>query len=170
VAALELNISCPNIKEGGITFGCSLHGTADVVGAVRAATRLPVIPKLTPNVTDISVDRQGRRRRGRRRRVAREHVPGDGDRRRDAQAEAVEHRRRPQRSGHQTDRRADGLRVPSEIRIPIIGMGGIASASDALEFIIAGASAVQVGTANFADPFIWPKLLEGFREYGERQA
>ena len=54
VAALELNISCPNIKEGGITFGCSLHGTADVVAAVRAATRLPVIPKLTPNVTDIS--------------------------------------------------------------------------------------------------------------------
>ena len=54
VVVLELNISCPNIKEGGITFGCSLHGTADVVAAVRAATRLPVIPKLTPNVTDIS--------------------------------------------------------------------------------------------------------------------
>src|SRR5580765_5688221 len=53
VHALELNISCPNIKEGGITFGCSLHGTADVVSAVRAATKLPVIPKLTPNVTDI---------------------------------------------------------------------------------------------------------------------
>ncbi len=58
VAALELNISCPNIKEGGITFGCSLHGTADVVAAVRAATRLPVIPKLTPNVTDISRSRK----------------------------------------------------------------------------------------------------------------
>src|SRR5688500_10704607 len=54
VAAIEWNISCPNIKEGGITFGCSLTGTADVVAAVRAATRLPVIPKLTPNVTDIS--------------------------------------------------------------------------------------------------------------------
>src|SRR5919109_2216054 len=53
VAALELNISCPNIKEGGITFGCSLNGTFDVVSAVRKATRLPVIPKLTPNVTDI---------------------------------------------------------------------------------------------------------------------
>ena len=54
------------------------------------------------------------------------------------------------------------------IRIPIIGMGGIASAADVLEFIIAGASAVQVGTANFADPLIWPKLLEGIRSYGER--
>src|SRR4026208_1131417 len=54
VAALELNISCPNIKEGGITFGCSLAGTHDVVGAVRKVTRLPVIPKLTPNVTDVA--------------------------------------------------------------------------------------------------------------------
>ena len=54
VAALELNISCPNIKEGGITFGCSLHGTFDVVSAVRKVTHLPVIPKLTPNVTDVA--------------------------------------------------------------------------------------------------------------------
>src|SRR5436309_13781183 len=54
VAALELNISCPNIKEGGITFGCSLNGTFDVVAAVRRVTRLPVIPKLTPNVTDVA--------------------------------------------------------------------------------------------------------------------
>ena len=55
-----------------------------------------------------------------------------------------------------------------KIRIPIIGMGGIATAVDALEFIIAGAAAVQVGTANFADPLIWPKLLDGMRRYGER--
>src|ERR687887_2832181 len=54
VAALELNISCPNIKEGGITFGCSLHGTFDVVSAIRKVTHLPVIPKLTPNVTDVA--------------------------------------------------------------------------------------------------------------------
>jgi len=169
VAALELNISCPNIKEGGITFGCSLHGTADVVGAVRAATRLPVIPKLTPNVTDISAIAKAAE---------------------DAGADAVSlvntflamaidvETRRPKLSNI-----VGGLSGPAirpiavrmvyecrqKIRIPIIGMGGIASASDALEFIIAGASAVQVGTANFADPFIWPKLLEGFREYGERQ-
>ena len=168
VAALELNISCPNIKEGGITFGCSLHGTADVVGAVRAATRLPVIPKLTPNVTDISSIAKAAE---------------------DAGADAVSlvntflamaidvETRRPRLSNI-----VGGLSGPAirpiavrmvyecrqRIRIPIIGMGGIASASDALEFIIAGASAVQVGTANFTDPLIWTKLLDGITSYCER--
>ena len=163
VAALELNISCPNIKEGGITFGCSLHGTADVVGAVRAVTRLPVIPKLTPNVTDISAIAKAAE---------------------DAGADAVSlvntflamaidvETRRPKLSNI-----VGGLSGPAirpiavrmvyecrqKIRIPIIGMGGIATATDAIEFIIAGASAVQVGTANFADPLIWPKLLDGLR-------
>ena len=168
VHALELNISCPNIKEGGITFGCSLHGTAEVVAAVRAATPLPVIPKLTPNVTDISS-------------IARAAE--------DAGADAVSlvntflamaidvETRRPRLSNI-----VGGLSGPAirpiavrmvyecrqRIRIPIIGMGGIATASDVIEFMIAGASAVQVGTANFADPFIWPKLLDGLRNYGER--
>ena len=168
VAALELNISCPNIKEGGITFGCSLHGTADVVAAVRAATALPVIPKLTPNVTDISSIAKAAE---------------------DAGADAVSlvntflamaidvETRRPRLSNI-----VGGLSGPAirpiavrmvyecrqRIRIPIIGMGGIASAADVLEFIIAGAAAVQVGTANFADPLIWHKLLDGIRNYGER--
>jgi dihydroorotate dehydrogenase (NAD+) catalytic subunit len=168
VAALELNISCPNIKEGGITFGCSLHGTADVVGAVRAATKLPIIPKLTPNVTDISS-------------IARAAE--------DAGADAVSlvntflamaidvETRRPRLSNI-----VGGLSGPAirpiavrmvyecrqSIRIPIIGMGGIATAADVLEFIIAGASAVQVGTASFVDPLIWPKLLDGIQQYGER--
>jgi dihydroorotate dehydrogenase (NAD+) catalytic subunit len=168
VAALELNISCPNIKEGGITFGCSLHGTADVVSAVRAATRLPVIPKLTPNVTDISSIAKAAE---------------------DAGADAVSlvntflamaidvETRRPRLSNI-----VGGLSGPAirpiavrmvyecrqKIRIPIIGMGGIATASDALEFMIAGASAVQVGTANFTDPLIWPKLLDGITSYGTR--
>jgi dihydroorotate dehydrogenase (NAD+) catalytic subunit len=168
VAALELNISCPNIKEGGITFGCSVHGTADVVGAVRGATTLPVIPKLTPNVTDISA-------------IARAAE--------DAGADAVSlvntflamaidvETRRPRLSNI-----VGGLSGPAirpiavrmvyecrqAIRIPIIGMGGIATTSDALEFIIAGASAVQVGTASFADPLIWSKLLDGLVDYLER--
>jgi len=168
IAALELNISCPNIKEGGITFGCSVHGTADVVRAVRAATTLPVIPKLTPNVTDISA-------------IARAAE--------DAGADAVSlvntflamaidvETRRPRLSNI-----VGGLSGPAirpiavrmvyecrqAIRIPIIGMGGIATTADALEFIIAGASAVQVGTANFADPLIWPKLLKGLEAYLER--
>jgi dihydroorotate dehydrogenase (NAD+) catalytic subunit len=165
VAAIELNISCPNIKEGGIQFGCSLNGTFDVVNAVRKVTRLPIIPKLTPNVTDVASFARAAE---------------------DAGADAVSlvntflamvidvETRRPKISNI-----VGGLSGPAirpiavrmvyecrqTITIPIIGMGGIADARDALEFMIAGASAVQVGTANFADPFIWPKLLDGIRDY-----
>lgn len=168
VAALELNISCPNIKEGGITFGCSLTGTFDVVHAVRQATRLPVIPKLTPNVTDVASFARAAE---------------------DAGADAISlvntflamvidvETRRPKLSNI-----VGGLSGPAirpiavrmvyechhAVKIPILGMGGIASARDALEFMIAGASAVQVGTANFEDPFIWPKLLNGIMEYMDR--
>ena len=169
VAALELNISCPNIKEGGITFGCSMHGTAEVVSAVRAVTRLPVIPKLTPNVTDIQSIAK-----------AAEEAGADAVSLVNtflAMAIDVE-TRRPRLSNI-----VGGLSGPAirpiavrmvyecrqAIRIPIIGMGGIATATDALEFIIAGAAAVQVGTANFVDPLIWPKLLDGIRTYMERQ-
>jgi dihydroorotate dehydrogenase (NAD+) catalytic subunit len=168
VAALELNISCPNIKEGGITFGCSVHGTADVVRAVRGATRLPVIPKLTPNVTDISSIAR-----------AAEEAGADAISLVNtflAMAIDVE-TRRPRLSNI-----VGGLSGPAirpiavrmvyecrqAVRIPIVGMGGIANAEDALEFIIAGASAVQVGTANFIDPLIWPKLLQGLEDYLQR--
>ena len=168
VAALELNISCPNIKEGGITFGCSLHGTADVVRAVRAATRLPVFPKLTPNVTDISSIAK-----------AAEEAGADAVSLVNtflAMAIDVE-TRRPRLSNI-----VGGLSGPAirpiavrmvyecrqAVRIPIIGMGGIATAADVLEFIIAGASAVQVGTANFVDPLIWPKLIDGLQSYLQR--
>jgi dihydroorotate dehydrogenase (NAD+) catalytic subunit len=165
VHALELNISCPNIKEGGITFGCSLHGTRDVVAAVRKATTLPVIPKLTPNVTDI-------------RSIAKAAE--------DAGADAVSlvntflamaidvETRRPRLSNivgglSGPAIRPIAVRMVYECRqaigIPIIGMGGIASATDALEFMIAGAAAVQVGTANFVDPLIWTKLLDGINGY-----
>jgi dihydroorotate dehydrogenase (NAD+) catalytic subunit len=168
VAALELNISCPNIKEGGITFGCSLNGTFEVVSAVKKVTRLPVIPKLTPNVTDVASFARASEEAG---------------------ADAVSlvntflamaidiETRRPVLSNI-----VGGLSGPAirpiavrmvyecrrAVKIPVIGMGGIASARDALEFIIAGATAVQVGTANFVDPFIWTKLLDGIREYLER--
>jgi len=165
VHALEINISCPNIKEGGITFGCSMNGTFDVVSAVKKATHLPVIPKLTPNVTDVASIAKAAE---------------------DAGADAVSlvntflamaidvETRRPKLSNI-----VGGLSGPAirpiavrmvyecrrAVKIPIIGMGGIATATDALEFIIAGASAVQVGTANFVDPFIWTKLIEGLRDY-----
>ena len=169
VHALELNISCPNIKEGGITFGCSLHGTFDVVSAVKKVTTLPVIPKLTPNVTDVASIRQARRRCRRRCRVAREHVPGHGDRRRDAAAEAVEHRRRPERPGDPADRGAHGLRVPPRGEDSGHRHGRHRHAPrDALEFIIAGATAVQVGTANFVDPFIWTSCIDGMQRLHAR--
>jgi dihydroorotate dehydrogenase (NAD+) catalytic subunit len=169
VAALELNISCPNIKEGGITFGCSLTGTHDVVSAVRKVTNLPVIPKLTPNVTDVASFARAAE---------------------DAGADAISlvntflamaidvHTRRPKLSNI-----VGGLSGPAirpiavrmvyecrrTVRLPIIGMGGIATAEDVLEFMIAGASAVQVGTMNFVDPFIWGKLLDGLHTYMEKQ-
>jgi len=168
VAGLEINISCPNIKQGGISFGCSLRGTADVVSAVRQVTRLPVVPKLTPNVADVASFARAAEEAG---------------------ADAVSlvntflamaidvDTRRPLLSNI-----VGGLSGPAirpiavrmvyecrrAVNIPIIGMGGIASARDALEFMIAGASAVQVGTANFVDPFIWSKLLPGMTDYLER--
>ena len=168
VGAIELNISCPNIKEGGIQFGCSLHGTHDVVAAVRRATRLPLIPKLTPNVTDVASFAR-----------AAEEAGADAVSLVNtflAMAIDVE-TRRPRLSNV-----VGGLSGPAirpiavrmvyecrqSVQIPVVGMGGIADARDALEFMIAGATAVQVGTANFVDPFIWTKLLDGMREYGER--
>ena len=170
VHALELNISCPNIKEGGITFGCSLHGTFDVVSAVKKVTRLPVIPKLTPNVTDVASIAK-----------AAEEAGADAVSLVNtflAMAIDVE-TRRPKLSNV-----VGGLSGPAirpiavrmvyecrrAVRIPVIGMGGIASAEDALEFIIAGATAVQVGTANFVDPFIWSKLTAGIEEYMQRHS
>jgi dihydroorotate dehydrogenase (NAD+) catalytic subunit len=168
VAAIELNISCPNIKEGGIQFGCSLHGTYDVVNGVRKATTLPIVPKLTPNVTDVASFAR-----------ASEEAGADAISLVNtflAMAIDVE-TRRPRLSNV-----VGGLSGPAirpiavrmvwechqAVRLPIIGMGGIANISDALEFIIAGASAVQVGTANFVDPFIWGKLIAGLDDYMTR--
>jgi dihydroorotate dehydrogenase (NAD+) catalytic subunit len=165
VAALELNISCPNIKEGGITFGCSLNGTFDVVSAVRRVTPLPVIPKLTPNVTDVASFARAAEEAG---------------------ADAVSlvntflamaidvHTRRPRLTNIVGGLSGPAIRpiavrmvyeCRNTVKLPIIGMGGIANAEDVIEFMIAGANAVQVGTMNFVDPFIWNKLKDGLRCY-----
>src|ERR1051325_8437243 len=168
VGAIELNISCPNIKEGGIQFGCSLNGTYDVVSAVRRVTRLPIIPKLTPNVTDPASFAR-----------AAEEAGADAVSLVNtflAMAIDVE-TRRPKISNVMGGLSGPAIRpiavrmvyeCRQAIRIPILGMGGIAEARDALEFMSAGAAAVQVGTANFVDPFIWSKLLDGFRAYMQR--
>ena len=170
VHALEINISCPNIKEGGITFGCSLPGTHGVVSAVRKVTRLPVIPKLTPNVTDVASFARAAE---------------------DAGADAVSlvntflamaidvETRRPKITNVMGGLSGPAIRPIAVrmvwecyqlVKIPIIGMGGIATAEDVLEFMIAGADAVQVGTANFVDPFIWTKLLDGLHAYMQRHS
>ena len=112
VSAIELNISCPNIKEGGITFGCSAAGTRDVVRAVRAVTPLPIMPKLTPNVTDIGGIAVAAEDAGADAGIAGQYVPRHGDRRGDPTAEALQRRGRPERTGHSPHRRAHGLRVP----------------------------------------------------------
>ena len=168
VAAIELNISCPNIKEGGIQFGCSLAGTFDVVSAVRKVTDLPIVPKLTPNVTDVASFAK-----------AAEEGGADGVSLVNtflAMVIDVE-TRRPMISNvvgglSGPAIRPIAVRMVYECRravsIPIIGMGGISNARDAIEFIVAGATAVQVGTANFVDPFIWPKLLTGLQDYLQR--
>ena len=168
VAAIEINISCPNIDEGGHTFGCSLTGVRDVVRAVRAATNLPIFPKLTPNVTDVAGIA-----------VAAEEAGADAVSLVNtflAMAIDVE-TRRPRLSNVVGGLSGPAIRpiavrmvyeCSNAVRIPIIGMGGIASARDVLEFLIAGASAVQVGTANFEDPGIWPKLRQGLTDYLER--
>jgi dihydroorotate dehydrogenase (NAD+) catalytic subunit len=168
VAGIELNISCPNIKEGGIQFGCSLDGTFGVVSAIRKATSLPIIPKLTPNVTSPASFARAAE---------------------DAGADAISlvntflamaidvEQRKPKLSNV-----VGGLSGPAirpiavrmvwecrqEVKIPIVGMGGIMDHRDVLEFMIAGANAVQVGTANFVDPFIWSKLLDGLTDYMQR--
>ena len=165
VAAIELNISCPNIKEGGIQFGCSLNGTYDVVSAVKKATHLPVIPKLTPNVTDVASFARAAE---------------------DAGADAISlvntflamaidvETRRPKISNVMGGLSGPAIRpiavrmvweCHQMVQIPIIGMGGITDARDVIEFMLAGATAVQIGTQNFVDPFIWGKVLDGLTDY-----
>jgi dihydroorotate dehydrogenase (NAD+) catalytic subunit len=168
VAAIELNISCPNIKEGGITFGCSLSGTHDVVSGVRRVTALPVIPKLTPNVTDVASFAR-----------AAEEAGADAVSLVNtflAMAIDVE-TRRPKLSNIVGGLSGPAIRpiavrmvyeCSQMVKIPIIGMGGIVTATDVLEFMMVGSSAVQVGTASFVDPFIWSKLLDGLRDYQAR--
>jgi dihydroorotate dehydrogenase (NAD+) catalytic subunit len=165
VAAYEINISCPNVDAGGMAFGTTCVEAARVTRAVRAATKRPVIMKLTPNVTDIAE-------------VARA-VEAEG-------ADAVSlintllgmaidaATRRPKLA-----RVVGGLsgpaikpvalrmvwQVASAVGVPVVGCGGISTGEDAVEFLLAGASAVQVGTANFIDPTATVRVLDGIAGY-----
>ena len=164
LAALELNISCPNTERGGRVFGCDPDGTRRVVSAVRKVTSLPLIVKLTPNVTDI-VD------------IARAAMDSGADILSLVNtflgiAVNLEHRKLVLAngvggvSGPAIKPQALYLvhRVCREMKVPVIGMGGIMNATDALEFMLVGARAIQVGTANFVDPASSIKILDGIVE------
>jgi dihydroorotate dehydrogenase (NAD+) catalytic subunit len=168
VDALEINISCPNVKKGGMAFGGDPRLTAEVVTAVRRATRRPVIPKLSPNVADIALFARVCEEAGASALSCINTVLGL----------AVDVERRRPRLAFGTG----GLSGPAirpiavrmawqaarAVKIPVIGVGGITSAEDALEFLIAGCAAVQVGTANFVDPGVYARILAGFAAYVAR--
>ena len=168
IPAIELNISCPNVKEGGMAFGVTCAGAASVVRAVRAVYDKTLIVKLSPNVTDITE-------------IARA-VEAEG-------ADSISmintllgmaidaEKRRPVLSTI-----TGGLSGPAvkpialrmvwqtaqAVKVPIIGMGGIASAKDAIEFLLAGASAVEVGTYNFVAPSVTTQIVDGIEDYMHR--
>ncbi|MCC8095874.1 MAG: dihydroorotate dehydrogenase [Tannerellaceae bacterium] len=168
IPAIELNISCPNVKEGGMAFGVTCHGAAEVVRAVRKVYPKVLIVKLSPNVTDISE-------------IARA-VEAEG-------ADSVSlintllgmaihaESRKPVLSTI-----TGGLSGPAvkpialrmvwqtykAVKIPIIGLGGISDWRDAVEFMLAGATAIQVGTYNFIDPTASVKIIDGLNEYCDR--
>lgn len=168
IPAIELNISCPNVKQGGMAFGVTTQGAYDVVNAVRKAYKKTLIVKLSPNVTSIadiacSVE--------------------------DAGADSVSlintllgmaidaERRKPVLSTITGGLSGAAVKpialrmvwqVAKAVKIPIIGLGGIMNARDAVEFLLAGASAIQIGTANFIDPTITVKVVEGINDYLER--
>ncbi|OGT98052.1 MAG: dihydroorotate dehydrogenase B catalytic subunit [Geobacteraceae bacterium GWC2_48_7] len=165
IAALEINISCPNVKQGGIVFGTDPECASDVVTACRKATSKPLIVKLSPNVTDIvSMARACE----------------------DAGADALSlintltgmaidlQRRKPVLANITGGFSGPAIKpialrmvwqVAKAVKLPIIGIGGIMNATDALEFILAGATAVQVGTANFVNPGAVQEIAEGMENW-----
>jgi len=165
IPAIELNISCPNVKEGGMAFGISCPSAKAVTEEVRKVYKKPLIVKLSPNVTNIVE-------------IARIVE--------DAGADAVSlintllgmavnpHTRRPVLSTVTGGLSGPAVKpialrmvwqVYNAVKIPVIGMGGIMNATDAIEFMLAGASAIQIGTANFIDPQVCIKTIDGIKEY-----
>ena len=168
VDMLEINISCPNVKEGGIAFGQNPKAAEEITKAVKKYAKQPVIMKLSPNVTDITE-------------MARAVEAGGAD--------AVSlintltgmkidiHRRAfalANKTGGVSGPAIKPIavrmvyQVANAIQLPIIGMGGIASAEDAIEFLLAGASAVSVGTANFVNPRVTAEIVKGIETYMDR--
>lgn len=168
VAAVEINISCPNVKQGGMGFGTTCSGAESVTSAVRKAYDGTMIVKLTPNVTDITE-------------IARA-VEAAG-------ADAVSltntflgmaidvEKRKPMLSTITGGLSGPCIRpiavrmvwqVANAVKVPVVGLGGIASGRDAIEFLLAGATAVQIGTANFVDPQVTVKAIDDIEDYLKR--
>jgi dihydroorotate dehydrogenase (NAD+) catalytic subunit len=159
IAALEVNISCPNVERGGLAFGGDARMTHEVVAAVRRSTRLPVIPKLSPNVTDISLFARAAEEAGADALSCINTLLGlvvDVEARRPALAFGTGGLSGPAIRPIAVRMAWQAARA---VRIPIIGIGGIATARDVLEFMIAGCRAVQIGTANFIDPTLYERVL-----------
>jgi len=168
ISAIEVNISCPNVKKGGIVFGTDPFEAAKVVLAVRKATSKPVITKLSPNVTDIKVMVKAVEDAGSDAVSIINTLTGmvvDVEKRRPALATVTGGLSGPAIRPVAVRMVWEASKVANT---PIIGIGGIMEAKDALEFIIAGATAVQVGTASFIDPNAAVRVAEGIAEYVER--
>lgn len=165
VAAVELNISCPNVDKGGLLFGCDALAAARVTAAVRAVTRLPVWVKMSPEAGDLKGVGLACEEAGADALTAINTIRGL----------AID----PGTWKARLANRTGGLSGPAlkplalrmvwelarAVKIPVIGIGGIATAEDAVEFLLAGATAVQVGTASFADPVASKKVLDGLAAY-----
>lgn len=168
IPAIELNISCPNVKKGGMGFGTDPKMAAQVVSEVRKVYHKTLIVKLTPNVTSIADIAKAVEEAGADSVSLINTMLG--------MAVDVE-RRRPVLSTITGGLSGPAVKpvavrmvwqVAKAVKIPVIGLGGIASANDALEFLMAGAMAVQIGTANFLDPTVTVKVVEGLQDYLNR--
>ena len=176
IPAIELNISCPNVKQGGMAFGVTARGAEEVVSAVRKVYHKTLIVKLSPNVTDITEIARAAEAGGadsvslintllgmaidaERRRPLLSTVTGGMS---GAAVKPIALRMVWQVS------RAVQIPVIGLVQIPVIGLGGIMNARDAVEFLLAGASAIQIGTANFIDPCVTVRVAEGINDYLDR--
>lgn len=168
IPAIELNISCPNVKKGGMSFGVSAQAAAEVVGAVRRAYKRTLIVKLSPNVTDIAEIARAAEASGADSVSLINTLLGmaiDAERRKPILSTVT-----GGLSGAAVKPVALRMvwQVSQAVKIPIIGMGGIMNWKDAVEFLLAGASAIQIGTANFIDPAVTMHVLDGITDYLER--
>ena len=168
IPAIELNISCPNVRQGGMAFGVTCEGAASVVRAVRRAYPKTLIVKLSPNVTDIVAIARAVEDEGADSVSLINTLMGmaiDAERRRKLLSIGT-----GGLSGPAVKPVALRMvyQVAHAVRIPVVGLGGIMTATDAIEFLLAGASAVEIGTANFIDPAVSGKVVDGIEDYLRR--